>query len=292
MANDWNDRMRDYIEVKDRIVAFYEKFPKGSLQSEVVTMTDKLVVIKGFAYRVPDDPRPGTGHSSLEIPGTTGFTKGSEIENAETSAWGRALAALGFEVKRSIASANEIRNKQAQCATEVPRPAPQPDRVADDADISWDNAPVESFQASTDARVTDAQAINVRQWCRSYGADFLAVFGESFGVATPEEMSEPQFKVWVDLRETKLKQWLQGRKGNKDVSGAEAMVNHTAGRIQSQNGALISDAQGKRLYAIAKGDRDILKQVLDQHGFSHSNQIPKARYEAICAEVEKAAKLE
>lgn len=49
----------------------------------------------------------------MSIPGATNFTRGSEIENCETSAWGRAIAALGFEVKRGVASKQEVENKRA-----------------------------------------------------------------------------------------------------------------------------------------------------------------------------------
>lgn len=108
--------MDDYVPVNERIEAFKAKHPDGSLQSEIVELTDSRVTVKGYAYRTPDDLRPGTGLSSLEIPGKTSFTKGSEIENAETSAWGRAIAALGFEVKRGIASSEEVRNKQPERA--------------------------------------------------------------------------------------------------------------------------------------------------------------------------------
>lgn len=107
----FNDRLRDYIQVNERIMKFYETYENGSLQSELVRMDDKLVIVKAWAYRTPDDPRPGVGYSSMEIPGSTSFTKGSELENTETSAWGRALAALGFEVKRGIASKEEVQNK-------------------------------------------------------------------------------------------------------------------------------------------------------------------------------------
>lgn len=146
---DYKDRMKDYVEVNQRIIAFYERYPEGSLQSEIVehipgkwvertfhdkddrpyqaaVRSDGLITVKAYAYRTPDDPRPGVGHSWLEIPGTTPYTETSELENAETSAWGRALASLGFEVKRSIASANEIRNKQVQRSTETTRQAAQP----------------------------------------------------------------------------------------------------------------------------------------------------------------------
>src|ERR1700730_17823722 len=112
MADKWKDRLADYIQVNERIIAFYEKFPAGSLQSEMIYKVDSLVIFKASAYRDADDAKPGIGHSQMQIPGPTSFTEGSEIENAETSAWGRALAALGFEVKRGIASRNEIENKQ------------------------------------------------------------------------------------------------------------------------------------------------------------------------------------
>ena len=107
----WQD---DYVPVNERIEAFYAKHPEGSIQSEIVELTDSRVTIKAYAYRFPEDERPGVGHSSLEIPGSTSFTRGSEIENAETSAWGRAIAALGFEVKRGIATKEDARNKQPE----------------------------------------------------------------------------------------------------------------------------------------------------------------------------------
>ncbi len=111
--------MSDYVPVNERVDAFMKVYPEGSLQSEIVELTASRVTVKAFAYRTPSDPRPGIGHSSLEIPGATPYTRGSEIENAETSAWGRAIAALGFEVKRGIASVEEVRNKSR--ATPDPR---------------------------------------------------------------------------------------------------------------------------------------------------------------------------
>lgn len=103
--------MSDYVEVNERIMAFKAAYPEGSLQAQIYSLTDSLVVMQAFAYRTPEDKRPGVGWSSLGIPGATPFTKGSEIENCETSAWGRAIAALGFEVRRGIASKHEVDNK-------------------------------------------------------------------------------------------------------------------------------------------------------------------------------------
>lgn len=119
--------MKDYVEVPERILSFYQKFPEGSLQSEyeLTTFPNKAgkdtphFIVKAWAYRTPNDPKPGVGLASEPIPGFTPYTKGSELMNAETSAWGRALAALGFIGNGKIASANEVRNRQ-----ETAEPAP------------------------------------------------------------------------------------------------------------------------------------------------------------------------
>ena len=107
-----------YVEVSERIQEFRDKHPDGSLQAEIVELRDDLVIVKAYAYRTPDDPMPGTGLASEPIPGKTNFTRDSELMNAETSAWGRALIAVGAaDAKRGIASANEVRNRQQ---TEAP----------------------------------------------------------------------------------------------------------------------------------------------------------------------------
>ena len=115
----------DYIEVSERIRIFVELYPTGSLQSEwdyVQRDGEQWLVVKAWAYRNPDDPRPGIGHAWEPIPGRTPYTKGSELMVGETSAWGRCMAAIGIAVNRGIASANEVRSAQGR--------AEQPDPVA------------------------------------------------------------------------------------------------------------------------------------------------------------------
>jgi hypothetical protein len=71
------------------------------------------------------------------VPGTTPFTRGSEIQNLETSAWGRAIGALGIGIDASIATLDEVqqakeRSKVMQTTEAIPddpwqteAPAPQ-----------------------------------------------------------------------------------------------------------------------------------------------------------------------
>lgn len=104
----------EYVDVSERIRQFAEKFPEGSLQSEIEFVSGG-VLCKAFAYRTAADERPGIGHAFEPIPGKTPYTRDSETMNAETSAWGRAIVALGFETKK-IASANEVRARQGSGA--------------------------------------------------------------------------------------------------------------------------------------------------------------------------------
>ncbi len=115
----------DYIDVSERIVEFRNVYPTGSLQQVDLQFIDfagkSWVVYTAAAYRTPDDERPGHGTAWEPVPGPTNFTKDSELQNAETSAWGRALVAvLAADTKRGVASANEVRNRQAAPAKPEP----------------------------------------------------------------------------------------------------------------------------------------------------------------------------
>lgn len=113
----------DYNDVAARLVEFRTKHPEGSLQPadvaqpfQVVELGDQTyIVVVAAAYRNPDDQRPGVGMAYELFPGRTPYTRGSELQNAETSAWGRAIvAALAADTKKGVASAEEVRNRQAE----------------------------------------------------------------------------------------------------------------------------------------------------------------------------------
>ena len=48
----------------------------------------------------------------------------------------------------------------------------------------------------------------------------------------------------------------------------------------------ISQAQAKRLFAIAKGDNELIKSVMKEYGYENSTDIKKTDYNAICEKVE------
>ena len=122
MSN-YDDRLKDYTDVKQRIALFLAQYPDGRLVTAKVKATSEpdgvpRVWVKAKAYRSADDTHPGVGWSWLVLPGSTPYTRGSEIENAETSAWGRAIGSLGIGIGAGIASKDEIAAKEIKANVE------------------------------------------------------------------------------------------------------------------------------------------------------------------------------
>lgn len=136
--------LSDYVDVAERIRIAKEIYPELSLQSEWEWQHvdgQQFIVVKAYAFRHPGDPSPGIGHAWEVVPGKTPFTKGSEIMVGETSAWGRALAALGVEV-RKVASKQEVQAAQARQET-----TPPSQREVKAPDNEWKSEPVKGTEA-------------------------------------------------------------------------------------------------------------------------------------------------
>src|SRR5574344_263940 len=58
-------------------------------------------------------------------------------------------------------------------------------------------------------------------------------------------------------------------------------------RYYTDQDGTISQAQAKRIYAIAKGERSLIDPVMEKYGYKKSEEIKKTDYDAICAEVTK-----
>lgn len=132
-----------YIDVATRILEFREKHADGSLQPADMSKPFEVreiggqtfIIVVAAAYRSQDDQRPGIGMAYEPFPGKTPYTRGSELQNAETSAWGRAIvAALVADTRKGIASADEVRNRPAERETPAeeapPKEAPPKERTA------------------------------------------------------------------------------------------------------------------------------------------------------------------
>jgi pyruvate/2-oxoglutarate dehydrogenase complex dihydrolipoamide acyltransferase (E2) component len=127
----------EYITVSERIEKFYAKFPQGRIITNIIEHSAEtgFILIRAEVYREPDDALPAaTGHA-YELKSAGHVQAGSYVEVCETSSVGRALALLGFEVRRGVASREEVirgaKKQQAAAAAAAParpeRPAPAPE---------------------------------------------------------------------------------------------------------------------------------------------------------------------
>jgi len=115
-----NIKGKKYVLVSDRVIYFNENYINGSITSELISMPESdQVIIKATVY--PDVGQPQryfTGYSQA-VKGDGMVNKTAALENAETSAIGRALAMMGIGVLDSIASADELNKAQSSTRTQT-----------------------------------------------------------------------------------------------------------------------------------------------------------------------------
>lgn len=127
-----NIRGREYQTVALRVQMFREAHPDHSLVTSICERTEDCVVMRAEILN-PAGRRIATGHSE-EYRKSSQINRTSALENAETSAIGRALAAFGIG-GTEFASANEVQNAVHQQAAEGRSQQgavspPQPEREA------------------------------------------------------------------------------------------------------------------------------------------------------------------
>lgn len=171
-----------YKQVPERIADFKAKHPEGSLRAADPRNPYRLEVIEGRtfivyvaeAWRTPDDPAPGVGVAWEPVPGKTPYTRDSELQNAETSAWGRAIVAALASESKAIASAEDVRNRRAEQA------------------VTEDTARFEKLKARKDALPADEKATLGEWWSaqrprRPFTDDFLDEYEAQIDRLEPAE---------------------------------------------------------------------------------------------------------
>lgn len=99
---------KDYVQVTERVKAFRELCPEGSITTEIVYFQDGEIVTKTTI--ADEDGRVlGTGFAH-EKEGSSYINSTSYVENCETSSVGRAMSWLNIGIDASIASADEVAN--------------------------------------------------------------------------------------------------------------------------------------------------------------------------------------
>lgn len=128
-----NIKGKNYIMVNERLKAFRENFKGYSLLTEIVEMTDNACTMKAS---ILNDKREivATGFAR-EVVGKTPINKFAFVENAETSAWGRALGNFGIGIDDAICTAEELNFKleqEKEITPQVSQVAQAPKQTAED----------------------------------------------------------------------------------------------------------------------------------------------------------------
>jgi len=118
---------KKYVLVSDRVLYFNETYPNWCIQTQrIMTEEPWLEVFKATVF--PDCEhmeRFFTGYSQAKW-GDWFINKTSALENAETSAVGRALAMMGIWVIDSIASVDEINKAENTAKSQKSEPKENP----------------------------------------------------------------------------------------------------------------------------------------------------------------------
>ena len=120
-------KWKKYVLVSDRVLYFNETYPNGSITTQRIITEDSWVeVFKAMV--TPDCSKPEryfTGYSQAKR-WDWFINKTSALENAETSAVGRALAMMWIGVIDSIASLDEINKAENTAKSQKSEPKENP----------------------------------------------------------------------------------------------------------------------------------------------------------------------
>ena len=110
----------DYETVESRIAKFWAKYPNGRIETSVYYYDENRVVFRAAVYDDGADTNPKATGFAEEVRDASPVNRTSHVENAETSAIGRALANFEFQSKTAPRPSREEMSKVARA--EQPKP--------------------------------------------------------------------------------------------------------------------------------------------------------------------------
>lgn len=156
--------IRQYETVASRLARFRKAYPDHALLTEVIKDDGDSVAVKATIGWYVGDAKflaLANGHSE-EFRLSSEINRTACIENAETSAWGRALAAFGYVSGTGVASADEIQKAKAAGAAQKEQAEREPGTL-----ILLQNAAKKGEAALSDTWLNELTKAD-RQACKNY----------------------------------------------------------------------------------------------------------------------------
>jgi hypothetical protein len=201
----------DCVDVAHRITLFYERYPDGRLtrvgEPKVWEIGGKSFIgYTAHAYRTPDDPVPAVGTAWEPFPGPTQFTRDSELMNAETSAWGRAIIAAGIPSKK-IASSDEVK---ARTSPKVQEPEPVSD-IPTEAPKPIGDAAAAEIILNSDSAGIPRDDLRKAAWYAK-GQPEPPLLGLQEGMFEDDRIAIDTLKMFDPSQRDRLNRWMDGKR--------------------------------------------------------------------------------